>query len=29
VPAVLTENQQKMFEELKLKPGDVYRIHQE
>jgi hypothetical protein len=26
VPAVLTENQQRMFEELNLKPGDVYRI---
>ncbi|UFW46400.1 MULTISPECIES: hypothetical protein [Bradyrhizobium] len=26
VPAVLTERQQRMFEELNLKPGDVYRI---
>ncbi|MCC8964737.1 hypothetical protein H8A95_21055 [Bradyrhizobium sp. Pear76] len=26
VPAVLTEKQQRMFEELNLKPGDVYRI---
>lgn len=26
VPAVLTEKQQRMFEELNLEPGDVYRI---
>ncbi|MGC0326244.1 hypothetical protein ABIG06_006873 [Bradyrhizobium sp. USDA 326] len=29
VPAILTEKQQKMFEELKLGPGDVYRIDSE
>ncbi|MHC4040632.1 hypothetical protein [Bradyrhizobium sp. 23AC] len=29
VPAVLTEKQQRMFEELKLEPGDVYRIDAE
>ena len=28
-PAVLTERQQKIFEELKLEPGDVYRIDAE
>ncbi|MEY9232500.1 hypothetical protein ABIF68_000926 [Bradyrhizobium japonicum] len=28
-PAVLTEKQQRMFEELKLEPGDVYRIDAE
>ena len=26
VPAVLSEKQQKLFEEVKLEPGDVYRI---
>ncbi|MCP3407467.1 hypothetical protein [Bradyrhizobium sp. CCGB01] len=26
VPAILTEKQQRMFEELNLEPGDVYRI---
>lgn len=26
VPAVLTEKQQRMFEELNLEPGDVYRL---
>ncbi|MDA9401503.1 hypothetical protein [Bradyrhizobium sp. CCBAU 45389] len=29
VPAILTEKQQKMFEELNLGPGDVYRIDPE
>ncbi len=29
VPAVLTEKQQRMFEELNLEPGDVYRIDAE
>jgi hypothetical protein len=29
VPAVLTERPQKIFEELKLEPGDVYRIDAE
>ena len=26
VPAVLTEKRQELFQEVKLKPGDVYRI---
>ncbi|MBR0931713.1 hypothetical protein JQ561_34320 [Bradyrhizobium diazoefficiens] len=26
VPAVLTAKQQKLFQELNLKPGDVYRL---
>jgi hypothetical protein len=29
VPAVLTEKQQKLFEEVSLKPGDVYRLTSE
>jgi hypothetical protein len=29
VPAVLSEKQQRMLEELKLEPGDVYRIDAE
>jgi hypothetical protein len=29
VPAVLTEEQQRLFEELDLSPGDVYRIDSE
>ncbi|MBW7971126.1 hypothetical protein [Bradyrhizobium sp. BR 10289] len=29
LPAVLTEEQQRMFEEVKLKPGDVYRLASE
>jgi hypothetical protein len=29
VPAVLTEKQQRLFEELDLSPGDVYRIDTE
>src|ERR1700741_5159498 len=29
VPAVLTEKQQRLFEEVSLKPGDVYRLTSE
>lgn len=29
VPAVLTAEQQRMFEELNLSPGDVYRLTRE
>jgi hypothetical protein len=26
IPAILTEKQRRLFEEVKLKPGDVYRL---
>jgi hypothetical protein len=26
VPAILTEKQQRLFKEIKLKPGEVYRL---
>lgn len=29
LPAVLSEKQQKMFEEVELQPGDVYRLSSE
>ena len=29
VPAVLTPQQQKLFQQIKLKPGQVYRFEQE
>ena len=29
VPAVLTEKQQRLFEEVSLKPGDIYRLTSE
>jgi len=29
VPAVLSEKQQRLFEEVNLKPGDVYRLTSE
>jgi hypothetical protein len=29
VPVVLTEGQQRLFEEVSLKPGDVYRLTSE
>ncbi|WP_018321997.1 hypothetical protein [Bradyrhizobium sp. WSM2793] len=29
LPAVLSEKQQKMFEEVELKPGEVYRLSSE